>query len=185
MKRGLLTLGLIVVLVAGFAVAYLLLTPEEERESGGMGGMEPVSGPDVPLVMGYAEGEEIAFIHPEASAPEVADMLTEMMGSRVLVVPSLADAPESMLANVYVFANGIEGDGPLGFQPDVFDRPPGTDGYSPLRTLNRVTWVDDAEARELRSVAEVLDAQADGDVTIERPGVVVNMPLVTWPGGER
>ncbi len=124
-------------------------------------------------------------MHPEASAPEVAQMLTAMMDSPVLVVPALADAPASMLANVYVFANGIEGDGPLGFQPDVFDHPPGSAGYSPLRALNRVSWVDEADARELRSAAEVQDAEARGEVTMERPGVVVNMPLLTWPGGER
>lgn len=185
MKRNLLILGLIVVLVAGFALSYLLLTPEEERKLGGMGEMEPVSGPDVPLVKGYTEGEEIAFIHTEASVPEVAEMLTEMMGSPVLVVPSLAEAPESMLATVYVFANGVEGDGPLGYQADVFDKPPSMEGYSPLRTLNRVTWVDDADARVLTSAAEVLEAEANDEITIERPGIVVNMPLVTWPGGER
>ena len=59
------------------------------------------------------------------------------------------------------------------------------EGYSPLRALNLVTWVDDGDARELRSSAEVLAAEADGEVTIEQPGVVVNMPMVTWPGGER
>ncbi len=37
-----------------------------------------------------------------------------MMGSPVLVVPSLAKAPEEMLARVYVFTNGLTGDGPLG-----------------------------------------------------------------------
>nr|MDQ3044774.1 hypothetical protein [Chloroflexota bacterium] len=102
-----------------------------------------------------------------------------------LVVPALAEAPASMLANVYVFTNGIEGDGPLGLQADVFDHPPGSDGYRPLRALNRVTWVDGANARELRSAAEVQAAEAGGELTIERPGVVVNMPMLTWPGGER
>jgi hypothetical protein len=176
---------LIVVLVTGFALAYLLLTPEENRESGGMGAMEPVSGPEVPLVGGFAEGEEIAFLHTEASAPQVAEMLTDMMGSPVLVVPSLADVPEGSLANVYVFINGIEGHGPFGFQADVFDSPPGTEGYSPLRALNLVTWVDEGVARELRSADEVLAAEAGNEITIEQPGVVVNMPMVIWPGGER
>ena len=30
-----------------------------------------------------------------------------------------------------------------------------------------------------------LDSVCDAEVVIERPGVVVNMPLVTWPGGGR
>jgi hypothetical protein len=90
-----------------------------------------------------------------------------------------------MLANVYVFSNGLKGKGPLGFQPDVFDAPPGTDGYRPLRDLRIVAWKDGVSARELKSAAEVLGAEQKGEVTIDRPGIVINMPFVTWPSGQR
>jgi hypothetical protein len=91
-----------------------------------------------------------------------------------------------MLANVYVFTNGVKkGEGPFKFQADVFDRPPGTEGYSPLRAVNLVTWKDERRARELLSAAEVKAAEAAGEIDIERPGAVVNMPLLTWPGGRR
>ena len=93
----------------------------------------------VPPVDGYSEGQAIKFIHTEASDPKIAKILTDMMRSPVLVVPSLAQAPEAMLANVYVFKNGVKGSGPFGFQPDVFDNPPGTDGYRPLRAINIVS----------------------------------------------
>ena len=139
----------------------------------------------LPAGMAYAEGQEIYFVHTEVSDPQIADLLTNMMFSPVLLVPGLADTPESALANVYVFDNGIEGKGPLGFQPDVFDNPPGSAGYSPLRRLNVVTWKDPAKARLLKSVAEVLAAQSAGEVTIAQPGVVVNMPFVVWDGGKR
>jgi len=75
--------------------------------------------------------------------------------------------------------------GPLGYAADVFDAPPGTPGYSPLRRLNLVTWADPAQARELTSAEEVLAAQADGEVTLEQPGIVINMPFVVWEGGKR
>lgn len=65
----------------------------------------------------------------------------------------------------------------------MFDAPPGGPAYSPLRTVNLVAWKDPAQARVLRSAAEVRQAEAKGDVTIERPGAVVNMPFLTWPGG--
>ena len=139
----------------------------------------------VPPVKGYIEGMEIRFIHTETSDPSVAELLTEMMGSPVLVVPALAESPERATANVYVFKNGVRGEGPFGFQPDVFDSPPGADGYSPLRTLNLVTWKNDQAARQLRAAAEVKAAAQKGEVTIKRSGVVVNMPLLTWPGGRR
>jgi hypothetical protein len=93
--------------------------------------------------------------------------------------------PEAALANVYVFTNGLAGSGPLGFQSDVFDNPPGTPGYSPLRRLNTVTWTDPAKARELKSAAEVLAAQTASELTLDQPGVVINMPFVLWDGGKR
>jgi hypothetical protein len=148
-----------------------------------------VEAPAIPAVLGYAEGQEIHFIHPEASDPAIAETLTNMMGgSPVLVVPTLADVPEAALANVYVLTNGVtpeEAIGPMGFEPDVFDNPPGTAGYSPLRSVHLVTWQDEASARVLTSAADVLAAEAAGEVTLEQPGIVVNMPFLTWPGGQR
>ncbi len=150
--------------------------------------MSPEDAPVVPSVTGYADGQKILFLHTETSDPKIAKILTDMMGSPVLVVSSLARTPMEMLARVYVFTNGVSGDGPmgpLGFQPDVFDSPPGHPGYSPLRTIVLVTWNDGSSARTLTSAAEVQKAMSDGEVTSEEPGVVVNMPFVTWPSGRR
>jgi hypothetical protein len=141
--------------------------------------------PMVPAGMAYVDGQEIRFMHTEVSDPGVADVLTKMMDSPVLVVPSLAQAPEAILSNVYVFKNGVKGMGPLGFQPDVFDNPPSTQGYTPLRKIIFVTWNDETKARELKSLAEVLDLEKASELTLETSNVVVNMPFVTWPGGER
>lgn len=146
------------------------------------------SGPtkaELPAGMAYAEGKEIYFVHTEASDPGVAETLTQMMESPVVHVPSLADVPDEALANVYVFTNGVEGSGPFGYQADVFDNPPGTDGYTPLRRLNVITWGEGANARQLTSVADVLAAEEAGELTIEQPGVVINMPFVVWDGGQR
>ncbi len=146
------------------------------------------SGPakaELPAGRAYAEGMEIYFVHTEASDPGVAEKLTGMMKSPVILVPSLANVPDESLANVYVFTNGLAGSGPFGFQPDVFDNPPGTDGYTPLRRLNVIAWADETKARELKSAAEVLDAEKSGELSVERPGVVINMPFVVWDGGQR
>ncbi len=140
---------------------------------------------ELPAGKAWSEGKEIYFVHTEASDPGVAEKLTGMMKSPVILVPSLANVPDESLANVYVFTNGVVGSGPFGFQPDVFDNPPGTDGYSPLRRLNVIAWVDETKARELKSAAEVLDAESAGELTIEQPGVVINMPFVVWDGGKR
>ncbi len=140
---------------------------------------------ELPAGKAYADGKEIYFVHTEASDLGVANKLSGMMKSPVLFVPALAQVPTTALANVYVFTNGLTGAGPFGFQPDVFDNPPGTDGYSPLRWLNTVAWVDPAKARELTSAADVLAAEAAGELKIEQPGVIINMPFIVWDGGKR
>lgn len=152
------------------------------------GGMDLSAIPRVPPVFGYAAGEDIHFIHPEVSDPEIADVLTEMMGSPVPVVPSLAEIPANLLAHVYVFENGLQPDGPRGpleFQPDVFDRPAGAEDYTPLRQIMLVNWEDGSEPRVLRSAEEVEAAEADGELRITDSGIVVNMAFLTWPGGQR
>lgn len=141
--------------------------------------------PIIPAGLAYAEGQEVRFIHTEASDAATAQMLTDMMASPVLVVPGLAGVPESALATVYVFTNGVAGMGPLGYQPDVFDNPPGSEGYSPLRRVHLVTWGDPTGATVLTSAADVRAALADGRLSEEIPGVVVNMPFVTWADGKR
>ncbi len=167
MRKWLIATVALAVAFSGIAIGYFL---------------NPVG---IPPIRGYMEGKEIRFIHTEASDAKVAELLTDMMGSPVLVVPSLAQAPNATLSNVYVFTNGISGEGPFKFQPDVFDNPPGTTGYSPLRALNLVTWKEEQLARKLKSAAEVEGAMEKGEVTIKQPGVVVNMPMLTWPGGRR
>lgn len=110
---------------------------------------------ELPAGKAFAEGKEIFFVHTEVSDPDIAKLLSDMMTSPVLYVPSLAQVPGEALANVYVFDNGLAGMGPLGFQADVFDNPPGTEGYTPLRRLNVVTWVDPAKAVMFTSVDEI------------------------------
>ncbi|MDP8960505.1 MAG: hypothetical protein M3N32_02635 [Actinomycetota bacterium] len=152
-----------------------------------MGQMPDV--PPVPPVFGYYDDREVFFIHPEASDPAVAEMLAQMMGSPVPVVASLAQVPQPALGSVYVFTNGLRPQatpaGPFGFQPDVFDSAPGHPAYTPLRRVVKVSWNDPGQARLLISTADIGEAHWRGEVTLEATPVVVNAPLLTWPGGHR
>jgi hypothetical protein len=143
------------------------------------------TGEFAPLVRGFYKGMEVRFIHTEASDPQVADMLSRMMGPQVVLVPNLGQSPEAALANVYVFTNGVAGGGPFGFQPDVFDTVPGDEGYSPLRRVRLVTWQPGKPPREARSVEELKATEAAGEVSVTATGTVVNMPILEWPGGHR
>lgn len=141
MIRGNRSRGLAVaaMLAVGLAAGPLQAKSNDTASGAGMammGGMETEGIPCLPPVAGYAEGDRILFVHTEASDVGIAGTLTEMMGSPVPVVPAFADAPDSMLANVYVFENRIQPEGPrspLNYQPDVFDWLVGSDCYTPLR----------------------------------------------------
>lgn len=176
-----------IVLLAGSLAAGWIWNSRPGGQAGAGGDM---SGMDagLPAVAGYANGQTVEFVHTEASDPQVAAMLGRMMGSPVLVVPQLADVPNDVLGEVYVFSNGVEPDGPrgpFGFQPDVFDSVPGDAGYRPLRRIHLVSWRDGVPPRLLRSADEILTAASAGELTIETSSTVVNMPMIRWPGGNR
>ncbi|MBW3665758.1 MAG: hypothetical protein KY469_21930 [Actinobacteria bacterium] len=184
--------SVIAVVTLGFGTFWVWGLDRDMQMSGDTAGDDgqmadmPATDVRLPPVQGFYDGQVIFFVHPEASDPDVAGMLTEMMGgSPVLVVPALAETPEEARGEVYVFTNGIEGDGPFGFQADVFPSAPGDDRYRPLRRIVQVAWGDETQARELRSADEVTAPAAAGEITLEETDVVVNMPLLTWPQGER
>ncbi len=190
MRRSLSLTGLALLLaLVSLLFFHTLGAQEATPEPMDMGGMDMDTGYSVddlaPLALAYYEGGEVYFIHPEASDEAVAGVLTEMMGPDVLYVPSLSEIPAELLGKVYVFTNGVADMGPLGFQPDVFDSVPGDEAYTPLRSIQLVTWAEDVEATMLMSEQEILDAEAAGQLTIAVPGVVVNMPILVWPEGQR
>lgn len=168
----------IVLITSVFVLSILLAACNTQTQSTG-------NFAQIPAGRAYSEGVEIFFTHTEASDAAIAEKLTNMMQSPVLFVPSLADVPESALAIVYVFENGLTGKGPLGFQPDVFNSPPGTDGYSPLRQIILTKWVEGVTAVELKSQTSILQAEKEGKLTTTKSGVVVNMPFLVWEGGKR
>lgn len=136
----------------------------------------------LPLMRGFVDGHEVFYITTEASEKTIADHLTNLTGSRVVHAPSLKTAPTNSLANIYEFKNGIKGTGPEGFQPNVADSQPGDIRYSPLWRVNLVEWKQGATPRELKSEADIVEAQQKGDLSIQPANVVVNCPFVQWNG---
>lgn len=137
----------------------------------------------IPLTLGFADGNEVFYISTEASDKDLADHLTNLTGFRVAYAPALARTPASALATIYAFTNGIQGSGPLGFQPNVADSQPGDPEYSPLWRINMVEWQEGVTPRELMSEDEIVAAQQAGDVLITPSELVVNCPFVQWEGG--
>lgn len=186
-------------LITVTAILFGFIAPgcTEHKEPGTRNTMQGMSGgmqmaPDslqnmklAPLVKAYHEGEDAYFIHTETSDAKVANMLTKMMGPQVVHLPKLAEIPDTLLADMYVFKNGIEGNGPFGFQPDIIASVPGDPGYSPLRSIKLVTWNEGDDPQTLKTMDTLMQARKNGELTIQDPGIVVNMPVLVWPGGHR
>lgn len=145
----------------------------------------------IPIVDAYYQGEKIWFIHTDVTDPQLAERLTKMVNFRTLYAPKNAEVVDTAkLAKFYVFTNGIDhagkkpwGGGPFGYQIDIFDSIPEDEGYTSLRSPYAVTWNDDARPRILTTLEDLLQAEAAGELTIEEVGVVINVPVMRWPGG--
>jgi len=141
--------------------------------------------PTIPASVAYLEGEQIYYLLTEISDASLAESLSEKMESPVVHVPVLSIAPYEVTSGVYVFKNGVEGAGPLGFQVNVLDGPPGTQAYTPFRRLYFVSWNVGSTAREIMSLSELTAAEQAGEVTLTESTIIANMPILTWPGGTR
>jgi hypothetical protein len=138
---------------------------------------------NIPLMKGYENGNEIFFIGTDVSDEGIATMLTEITGFKVNFAPLLAQTPKDARGQVYIFENGVQGDGPLGFQVPVTNAKPEDEGYSPLQQINLVSWTDQSAATELKSVDEIMEHEGMGHLAINRTGVIGNHPAVQWNGG--
>lgn len=76
------------------------------------------------------------------------------------------------VAPIWAFTNGHEG------QRNIIDTVPGRKDYTPLWSVNMVTWKSGETPRILRSAAAVRAAQRAGDVTIRAMPIVVNCPVL-------
>jgi hypothetical protein len=78
--------------------------------------------------------------------------------------PTQALAEVAATDEIWVFGNGIEGSGVMGFQPAVFDNKATEPAWSPFWNHFTLVWKDDATPRVLKSSAEIKAAIDAGEV---------------------
>ncbi len=86
--------------------------------------------------------------------------------------PRLQDGPSNAGATgrTNVFMNGVDGPGPMGFQPSAFDFDAGDPAWSPYWDHFTYAWRDGVEPRVLASQTAIHEARDAGDLD-EFPGV--------------
>jgi hypothetical protein len=133
---------------------------------------------DIPISKGYIDGNIAYFIATDASDEHAVSSITNNTGFPVNYAPLLNNTPESIRGQGYVFLNGVQGEAPGGFQLPVANAVPGDKDYSPIWETNFVKWNNNATARELKSVEEIMTAQKNGELTITETNIIVNSPAV-------
>jgi hypothetical protein len=140
---------------------------------------------DIPIAKGYIDGNIAYFIATDASDKDAVSSITNNTGFPVNYAPLLNNTSDSIRGQGYVFLNGVQGEAPGGFQLPVANAVPGDKDYSPLWQTNFVKWNDNATARELKSVEEIMTAQNSGELTITETNIVVNSPAIKWRDGSQ
>ena len=141
--------------------------------------------PVVPAGVAYADGQDIRFIHTEVSDPEIGKLLTEMMD-----LPCWWSLPwrrrQRQCWRKYTYSPTAAKAWVRWASSRMYSiTPPAVRATARYAPFSSSPGRMKAKPRELKSAAEVAEAESAGEVTLEQPGVVVNMPFITWPGGER
>jgi cytochrome c-type biogenesis protein CcmH/NrfF len=133
----------------------------------------------IQLSKGYVNGKIVFFIATDASDNQIALSITNNTGFKVNYAPNLALTPESARQQGYVFINGIKtSESPMGFQLGVASALPGENGYSPLSQVNFVKWNANTTPRILKSAAEIMTAESNGELIVAKTNIVINSPAV-------
>jgi hypothetical protein len=99
------------------------------------------------------------YIVCDTSAPPMAE------GMAINASPKLAAASQAgATGRVNVFMGGIEGSGPMGGQPSVFDSSAGEPAWSPYWDHMTYVWKEGADLRVLTSEAEIHEARDAGQL---------------------
>lgn len=86
-------------------------------------------------------------------------------GMKVVHSPKLAGATKAgATGRTNVFMNGMDGSGPMGFQPSVFDSQAGTPAWSPYWDHMTYAWKDGKTPRILRDEQSVHSARDAGEL---------------------
>ncbi len=117
------------------------------------------------------DGEQAYFVRTDASDAAFAEQ------EGLVFVPLLGAAREvdGGTADLFLF----EGASPE--QLPVISSVPGMEGFTPLYRVHRVRGSAETVIGSAAGIREAADA---GDLQVEPSDVVVNYPLVSWPGGE-
>ncbi len=139
----------------------------------------------IPMHKGIYAGNQILYIITDGSDEDYSKTLSEKQGWNVELASAISNVPEDALQKLFIFKNGIKGDGIYGFQDEVFSSTPSQESqYSALSSIIEVTWKIGQKEIMFESAADVIAAEEGGRVEFNETGIVLNTPQIVWPDGQ-
>jgi hypothetical protein len=136
----------------------------------------------IPMHEGLYDGNPVFYIITDSSQQGYAETLTMKQGWKVEIAPSIKKTPENILQKIFIFKNGVRGDGINKYQKEIFTSTPSQKlQYNSLNSVIEVTWKKGQNATVLKSSEEVINAEKGGRVEFNEIGVVINTPQIMWP----
>lgn len=139
----------------------------------------------IPMHKGIYAGNQILYIITDGSDEDYSKTLSEKQGWNVELASAISNVPEDALQKLFIFKNGIKGDGIYGFQDEIFSSTPSQESqYSALSSIIEVTWKIGQKEIMFESAADVIAAEEGGRVEFNETGIVLNTPQIVWPDGQ-
>jgi len=138
----------------------------------------------IPMREGTVNGKTVYYIITDSSNNLVANTISGKQNWKVQLSPVLAHVPITSLGDIFIFTNGITGNGTQGYQNDVLSFTPSDKQYSPLSKIINVSWNVGRGPLILNSTQAILDANMTGKIKLTVTDTILNTPEVVWDGGK-
>ena len=137
----------------------------------------------IPMHEGTVNGKTVYYIITDSSNNLVANTISDKQNWKVQISPVLAHVPVTSYGNIFIFTNGITGNGTRGYQDDVLSFTPVDKQYSPLSKVIEVSWNVGRGPFILNSTKTILDANMTGKIKLTVTDTILNTPEVIWDEG--
>jgi hypothetical protein len=139
----------------------------------------------IPMHKGIYDGNQVLYIITDGSDEDYTKIISEKQEWNIELASVLADVPESALQKLFIFKNGVKGDGIYGFQNEVFSSTPlQKSQYSALNSIIEVTWKVGQKEIEFKSATDIIAAEEGGRIEFNEKRIVLNTPQIIWPDGQ-
>ena len=134
----------------------------------------------IPMHKGIHNENEIFYIITDASDKNYVNIISEKQKWNIQLSKSIKDIPEDNFQKIFIFKNGIKGDGIFGFQNEIFSNTPEQSDYNALGSITEVTWKPGQKEITFQSAFDVIDAEKSGRIKFNETNVIVNVPQIKW-----